>query len=175
MIEAVNIVLIFFVLACAVASILVLELVSAVFILGCYSFLIAVLWALLGAVDVSFTEAVIGAGISTLFFLLAIFHTRHDSARPFFSGNVWVALGATCLLGTVLVWGSTELPLFGSVTSAPNAYLSPFYIEHSFADTQTPNIVTAVLADYRGFDTLIECAVIFTAGIACLLVMRRES
>jgi multicomponent Na+:H+ antiporter subunit B len=52
--------------------------------------------------------------------------------------------------------------------------VSPRYLEESIADTETPNVVTAVLADYRSFDTLGETLVILTAGLGCLVVMRRE-
>ena len=50
--------------------------------------------------------------------------------------------------------------------------MSPYYIEHSVEDTAVPNIVTAVLADYRGYDTMFETSVIFAAGIACLFLLR---
>ena len=59
----------------AAGAILVKDLISAVFILGTYSFLLALVWAWLGAVDVAFVEAVVGAGLATVFFLLTLFGT----------------------------------------------------------------------------------------------------
>jgi len=77
-------------------------------------------------------------------------------------------------LAFLFLWGSLDLHLFGDVTSEPSLYLSPFYLQHAYHHMHTPNTVTAVVVDYRGFDTLIETAVIFTAGIACLLIMREK-
>jgi multicomponent Na+:H+ antiporter subunit B len=55
---------------------------------------------------------------------------------------------------------------------APAAiHVSPRYIEHSHRETGAPNFVTAVLADYRSYDTLGETTVIFTAGLACALIL----
>jgi len=170
--EAVNIILILFILVCAVASVRVKELVSAVFILGCYSFFVAVLWSLLLAVDVSFTEALAGAGIATIFFLLALFGSVHFvKAKPPSTISYW-GLALACLVGALLIWGSKDLAWFGDLNAAPHTHVSPFYLLNTIHDSHTPNAVTAIVVDYRGFDTLIETAVIFTAGVACLLVIK---
>jgi multicomponent Na+:H+ antiporter subunit B len=52
--------------------------------------------------------------------------------------------------------------------------VSPRYLAQTLPETRTPNAVTAVVADYRGYDTLIETVVIFTAGIACWLLLARK-
>ncbi len=65
------------------------------------------------------------------------------------------------------------LPPIGDVNSAPNQHVTPYYIENSAVDTGSPNIVTATLADYRGFDTLWETSVMFVSGLtACLILMK---
>jgi len=81
------------------------------------------------------------------------------------------ALGLTALVGGVLIHASTGLPAFGDPDSPPSVHVSPRYIERGTAETGAANLVTAVLADYRGWDTLGETAVIFTAGLACLLIV----
>lgn len=172
MILAINIVLILFIIACAIATVHVKELVSAVFILSCYSFFYAILFSLLNAADVSFTEAMVGAGASTIFCLLALFETKHWAKGPVFAFNRGLAAAVTLCLGALLVWGSSDLPAFGIADSVPSLYLSPYYLLHTLHDMDTPNAVTSVLADYRSFDTLLETAVIFTAGISCLLIVR---
>ena len=48
------------------------------------------------------------------------------------------------------------------------------YIQHSLSQMKTPNVVTSILMDYRSLDTLIETAVVFTAGVACALLLRRQ-
>lgn len=78
---------------------------------------------------------------------------------------------AVLLVGLVFVYASLELPATGDPTSAPATHVSPRYIEDAYAETHTPNLVTAVLADYRGYDTLGETVVIFTAGMGALLIL----
>ena len=63
------------VVVCAIAAINVKDLLSATILLGAYSFLLCLLWAIMGAVDVAFTEATVGAGVSTVFCVAAVFHT----------------------------------------------------------------------------------------------------
>jgi len=76
----------------------------------------------------------------------------------------------------LMVYATSGLPDHADPQAPANVHVSPFYIENSVEDTHTPNIVTAVLADYRGYDTLGETVVIFTAGLACVLVlMKRKS
>ncbi|MCP4022625.1 MAG: Na(+)/H(+) antiporter subunit B [Desulfobacteraceae bacterium] len=77
-----------------------------------------------------------------------------------------------CLTGAFLLYGTTELPDWGDPQSPASVHLSNHYIERAMEETQVPNLVTAVLADYRGFDTMFETAVIFCAGLACFLLLR---
>ena len=71
----------------------------------------------------------------------------------------------------VLFRASASLPSFGDPASAPATHVSPRYIERGVAETGAANLVTGVLADYRGYDTLGETTVIFTAALACLLIL----
>lgn len=84
------------------------------------------------------------------------------------------ALGliAAFCLGVLLFYISFDFPSWGDGRSPASQHLSPYYIEHTMEDTSVPNIVTAVLADYRGYDTLFETAVIFSAGLACFFLLR---
>ncbi|WP_457551747.1 Na(+)/H(+) antiporter subunit B [Desulfobacula sp.] len=77
-----------------------------------------------------------------------------------------------CLTGGLLLYGTADFPDWGDPSSPASTHLSNYYIENTIKDTQVPNIVTSVLADYRGFDTMFETAVIFTAGLACFLLLR---
>jgi multicomponent Na+:H+ antiporter subunit B len=77
-------------------------------------------------------------------------------------------------LGGVLLYGIDALPVFGDPTAPAMLHVAPDYIAGSIPDIHTPNVVTAVLADYRAFDTMIETAVVLTAALACLLVLRRR-
>lgn len=89
-----------------------------------------------------------------------------------------VLLGLTVVLTAAVV----ELPPRGDL-SAPaskveNALGKPlagaYYIQNAYPDAKTPNFVTVILADYRGFDTLGETVVVFAGGLACLYILRRR-
>jgi multicomponent Na+:H+ antiporter subunit B len=166
--------LLFLLILTAAGAIIVKDLIGAVFILGTYSFFLALLWAWQGAVDVAFTEAVVGAGVSTIFFLLTLFLTTPDEARTRYYRMSWLVMGGLIVLGVLMAYGAQDLPPVGSVDSPANAYLSPLYLERSLEETRTPNVVTAVLMDYRALDTLIETTVIFTAGVAASLLLRKR-
>ena len=75
--------------------------------------------------------------------------------------------------GALLIYGTVDMPDWGDLNSPPNSHVSPRYIEKTLEETATPNAVTSVLADYRGYDTLGETTVIFTAGIVCIMLLRR--
>jgi multicomponent Na+:H+ antiporter subunit B len=88
----------------------------------------------------------------------------------------WLVIAVLCLFFAVLLYAEGDLPEYGDTGAPANLHVSPYYIQRSLEETDTPNMVTAVLADYRSYDTLGETVVIFTAGIACvLLLMRRKS
>lgn len=78
----------------------------------------------------------------------------------------------TGVTGLLLILGSLGMPDIGDPDSPASRHVSTRYIERGFAETDVPNMVTAVLADYRGFDTLGETTVIFTAAVAALLILR---
>ncbi|MCP4752810.1 MAG: Na(+)/H(+) antiporter subunit B [Proteobacteria bacterium] len=83
-----------------------------------------------------------------------------------------IGLITVIICGCLLIYGSLDFPGWGDVTSPASTYLSPYYIEKSIEDTAVPNMVTAVLADYRGYDTMFETTVIFAAGLACFFLLR---
>lgn len=175
MILAYEILLLLLLLVTAAGAILVKDLMSAVLLLGSYSFFLALIWALLGAVDVAFVEAVVGAGLATVLFLLTLFGTAPKDTRlrrPPPSLTTFIVFP---LLGVLLLYGANDLPKFRDPNSPASVHVSPTYLEQSYQDTHTPNVVTSVLMDYRSLDTMIETLVIFAAGIACALLLRRPA
>jgi multicomponent Na+:H+ antiporter subunit B len=169
-----ELVLVSLVLATAGAAILVKDLVGAVFILGSYSFFLAVVWAWLGAPDLAFVEAVVGAGLGTVLLLLALSQMRAKDVEIRRTRPPVAAYLALIPVAALLLFAAGDLPAFGDPDGAPNLHIAPFYLENSMADARTPNVVTAIIMDYRAFDTLIETCVIFTAGIASAAVLRRH-
>ena len=83
----------------------------------------------------------------------------------------WSAALALLFAGGLMLYGATGLPPFGDPTTPPHTHVSPRYIEQAEHETHAPNQVTAVLADYRGFDTLFETAVTLIAGLAVALIL----
>ncbi len=81
----------------------------------------------------------------------------------------------TLLTGGLLAYGVQDMPKWGDPNTPASLHVSPRYIEKTMEETDTPDMVTSVLADYRGYDTLGETTVIFTAGVACLLLLRRDN
>ncbi|MEN8211063.1 MAG: hydrogen gas-evolving membrane-bound hydrogenase subunit E [Thermodesulfobacteriota bacterium] len=79
----------------------------------------------------------------------------------------------TFSVGVLLLIASLDLPDWSNPESPASTHLSPHYIEKSLEETSVPNLVTSVLADYRGYDTMFETVVIFCAGITVLIMLRR--
>lgn len=147
------------------------NLFAVVVLSGAYSFLMASVMLVLDAVDVAMTEASVGAGISTVLVLGALYLTKVEEAPPRFSAAI--PLMVAVATGAMLIYGSIDLPPFGTADQPVNTHVGRYYIEQTWHDTEIPNIVTAVLASYRGFDTLGEVTVIFTAGIGVMLMLKR--
>lgn len=146
------------------------DLVGVVILAAIYSFLIATVMLLLDAVDVAMTEASVGAGISTVLLLAALHLTGAREYRPKHP-NLTAGLLAL-VVGGGLVWGSLVLPPFGAAEAPIHQHVAPRYIEGAKTEVGIPNIVTAVLADYRAFDTLGETAVVFCAALAVMVLLR---
>ncbi|MCA1770579.1 MAG: hypothetical protein LC652_11775 [Halomonas sp.] len=85
-----------------------------------------------------------------------------------------LALLATLMTGALLLYGTRDFPAWGDPQSPASSYLSPVYIEQAVQQTHVPNLVTAVLGDYRGYDTMFETVVIYCAGMAVVSVLRRN-
>jgi multicomponent Na+:H+ antiporter subunit B len=146
------------------------NLFAVVVLLGIYSFLMASVLIELDAVDVAMTEASVGAGISTVLMLGTLYLTRTDEARPLHS--MALPLFVAVVTAAALMWGVSGLPPYG-LADATIHIAGPDYLARSVPETGIPNVVTATLASYRGYDTLGETTVIFTAGIAVFLLLKR--
>lgn len=149
------------------------DLFAVVMMAGIFGLLSASFFVAMDAVDVAFTEASVGAGIATLLMLTAVTLTgrSEDSERH---KPMW-ALVVVIITGGLLIYGTLDMPYFGSSQAPVHLHVAPRYINDSMQETGLPNIVTSVLASYRGFDTLGEVVVIFTAGMGVLALLRVES
>ena len=145
------------------------DLFAVIMLAGIYSLLSASFFVAMDAVDVAFTEAAVGAGISTLLMLVAITMTGR-SEDPVRHKPV-LALVVVVITGSLLIYGTLDMPYFGSVDAPVHQHVAPQYINDSMQKVGMPNIVTSVLASYRGFDTFGEVVVIFTAGMGVLALL----
>ena len=137
---------------------------------GIYSFLMASVLIELDAVDVAMTEASVGAGISTVLMLGTLYLTKTEEARPLHS--VLLPLFVAAVTAIALIWGVSALPPYG-VADSTIQIAGPDYLARSLHETGIANVVTSVLASYRGYDTLGETTVIFTAGIGVFLLLKK--
>lgn len=145
------------------------SLFAVVMLSGVFSLLSALLLVTLDAVDVAFTEAAVGAGISTVLMLATLALTSryerpstHTPALPLF---------VVLVTGAALIYGTLDMPDFGDADAPAMSHVAPDYIERSPHEIGVPNIVTGILASYRGYDTLGETAVVFTAAVGVLLLI----
>ena len=146
------------------------RLMTAVMLMGFFSLLSASIFMVLDAVDVAFTEAAVGAGVSTIFFLAALAIVGRTS-KPQNATRTFVPLAAVIITGALLVYASFDMPYFGSPDAPVHTHVAPRYLNVSPDEVGPPNIVTSVLASYRGYDTLGEVGVVFTAFIGVFMLL----
>ena len=154
----------------AIAIIRMRNLFVVIMLFSIFSLHSAGLFVVMDAADVAFTEAAVGAGISTVLMLATLALTKvHEEKTP--SHHARIPLLVVLVTGAALIYGTYDIPSFGDPDSPSQRHVKSHYIKHSVEDTGVPNVVTAVLASYRGYDTLGELTVIFTAGIGVLLLI----
>jgi multicomponent Na+:H+ antiporter subunit B len=167
--EAVNFIILALMAMTVIAMVVMRNLMAVVALGGIYSLLAASIFVSLDAVDVAFTEAAVGAGISTVLFIATLALTTRVEKRP--AHNPVLPLFVVIVTGAVLIYGSLDMAHFGDPSAPATTHVAPYYLENTKKDTGIPNVVTAVLASYRGYDTLGEVTVIFTAGIGVILLL----
>jgi multicomponent Na+:H+ antiporter subunit B len=180
-----------------VAAVAVRNLLGATMLMSIYSLLMASVWTNMDSMDVAFTEAAVGAGVSTVLLIGALVQVGNQE-KP----SRWIspaALAATAATAIALIYGTTDMPRFGDPKSPANR--NPVSIGYIRQDVQkendyrdhyarqphvptaerpdyfhghVPNMVTAVIVSYRGYDTMYETTVIFIAGVSMILFLRRR-
>ena len=168
----VDLVLFVFLVSIAVTIARLRNLFVAVMLSGIFSLLSAGLFTVMDAVDVAFTEAAVGAGISTVLMLMTLHLTTEQETKPI-QPQIFPLVVALCTGGAML-FATQDMPAFGD----PHAPVHKHPIATHFIDTalqtemEVPNMVTSVLGSYRGYDTLGETTVVFTAAVAVMLLLR---
>lgn len=152
----------------ALAIVHTTNLFVAVMLSGVFSLLMAATFLILDSPDVALTEAAVGAGISTVLFLAALSLTAEHERPGKISRLVGIVVLATI---TVVIYATFDQPRLGDPLAAPQQHVAPWYLANTPALIDVPNVVTAVLASFRGYDTLGEVFVVLTAGIGVLFLL----
>ncbi len=160
----------------SIKLVLAKSLLETVIIMSVFSVLISVLYLLLDAPDVAMTEVALGSSLSTCVLLnfLKLVGSNGELKTQARRGRKIVALALCGAMVAALTLAGLALPEYGSATSPLQTHVSKYYLENTFNDTGLPSFVAAILASYRGYDTLGETSVILIAGLAVLLLLSRN-
>ena len=170
-----DVALLVFVVGCAFATAFLRDVLGSIIAFGAYSLGIAIVWVLLRAPDVGLTEAAVGAGVMTVLFLATIAKTTRPSDERTFEHLDYRAAAVALALVAVLSTTLFVLPPVGAADSAVvTDDVTRYYLANAYNETEVKNAVTAVLAAYRGFDTLGEATVVYAAGVGLLIVLKKE-
>lgn len=175
MIDLIDMALLLIMVATALGFVFIRNLFAIVMLSGIFSLAAAVLYVVMDAVDVAFTEAAVGAGIATVLGIVALSLTGQTNEAPSKRSHIGPFM-VVMLTGAVLINATFDMPNYGDPNAPIHQHVAPRYIQQSGEEIGVPNIVTSVLASYRGYDTLGEVTVIFTAacGVLALLGRRRK-
>ncbi len=165
----IDIILLTFMGATAITILWLRSLFAVVMLSGIYSLLAASMFVALDAVDVAFTEAAVGAGISTVLMMATLALTGEKERSP--PHMPLLSLVVVLITGAALIYATFDMPAFGAADAPVNLHVAPRYLNESFGEVGLPNVVTSVLASYRGYDTLGEVTVIFTAAVAVMMLL----
>lgn len=160
-----------FLLVTAIGIVRARDLFAATMLGSLFSLLSAGLFMVMDAVDVAFTEAAVGAGISTVLFLATLGLTHPRERRETSRWPRPLPLVAVTVTGAFLIWGTLDLPAYGDPDAPTHTYMMPRFLEEAPREIGVPNLVTAVLASYRGYDTFGEATVVFAAALGVLLLL----
>lgn len=161
--------------ALALAIARIRDLFAVSMLSGIFSLTGAAIYVVLDAVDVAFTEAAVGAGISTVLMLGTLALTTRQEKLGAGKAKSTAAFLVVTLTGAVLVYGTFDMPRYGDKIAPIHHHVAPRYLGKSAEEVGMPNVVTSVLASYRGYDTLGEVFVIFTAATGVLAIMGRAA
>ena len=149
------------------------NLVESIIIMSVFSLFIGICYLFMDAPDVAMTETALGACLSTCVLLNLVKIVGEDIGKTRKSKTIFASILCSVFVGC-LSWAALDLPMFGAEDSPLQSHLTKYYVENTRTDIAIPSIVAAILASYRGYDTLGETAVILIAGLAVLVIVSRR-
>jgi len=149
------------------------SLIESVIVMSVFSLFIGICYLFMDAPDVAMTETALGACLSTCVLINIIKIVGDDIGKP---KKIKIIMSAIlCIIFIAcLSWASLDLPEFGADNSPLQEHLTGYYLENTKNDIAIPSMVAAILASYRGYDTLGETTVILIAGLAVLVIISRR-
>ena len=160
----------------AIITVVTPNLLYSVISLGAVGFLLAIVFLFLAAPDIVIVQ--IGVEVVTLVILIRATLGRDKHMVKVFKPLVGVALAMAlvAVIGLFSIQVFNEFPEFGApvmerFSDAPSAT----YLQDGLEETGAPNIVTAVLLDFRAWDTLGEATVLFCAALGTVAILRRKA
>jgi multicomponent Na+:H+ antiporter subunit B len=145
------------------------NLFAAVLLTGIFSLQMAAIFFILDAADVALTEAAVGAGVATVLLLSALSLTSDEERQR--QRQRWLAIAVVSATTLLVIYATFDKPRLGDPLAPVHQHVAPWYLSETPRLIDIPNVVTAILASFRGYDTLGELFVIFTAGIGVLFVL----
>ena len=156
----------------AIILIFTVDYMKSTIIVALTSVLAATTYLVMLAPDVALTEAAVGACASTCIVLVCIKYLSSEQDSIFIKKKSLILNGLLCsFMLIILCYFSTELHQYGDRSAIVKDGMSNYYISHIEKDIGMKSLVTAILASYRGMDTLCETLVIFTAGISVIFIL----
>lgn len=163
----------FIMLITCVKLIISKNLLESVVIMSVFSLFIGICYLFMDAPDVAMTETALGVCLSTCVLLNLVKIFGEEIGKP--NRLRIISASILCLVFIIaLVWASLDLPIFGQEDSPLQTHLTKYYIENTRNDIAILSIVAAILASYRGYDTLGETTVILIAGLAVLTILSKK-
>ncbi len=148
------------------------NLLNVIILFSVFSMLMAAEYIILKAPDVAITEASVSVGISTVLLLLALFLVGDKEKKN--SRKIIMPFLLVSVLAVALLYSISNMPVFGAMNTPANSHIAQYYITNTEAEIGIPNMVTAILASYRGYDTFGETIVIFTAALSVLIILSKK-
>ncbi len=158
----------------SIAALLAQNLLIDVVLMGSFSFIMTLLYLLMNAPDVAITEAAVNSALGTIFTLSTLLVYKHNNVEKLCNRSLLIKLGTITIIICLMFSFTLDFPEFGSPNAPSNNEIANYYIYETISQLGFTNIITGILASFRGFDTLIETAVIFTAANAIYMIVGKN-
>lgn len=172
MFELLNLIMLLLLVSISITIAFSKNLLNSVILFSIFSLIMALEYLILSAPDVAITEAAVGVGIGTILMLSVI--SNLDENIRINKKKMLYSLLVIIPTTFALFYDIGTLPQIGASDAPVNNHVIPYYINNTYEDMAIPNIVTAILANYRAFDTLGETYVIFIAAISVLTILKKD-